>query len=331
MPLHDSSYQHWDGQHLGIWWRRAVIAGNGLKGCLQNKWMRHVITLCWAQSLAIAAVLFMIGQLLVSDSVVVRWLSHLNPQLQSVGDGLISWLVGHPEISVRTEENVLFFFCCRPLMLFSLVAIILALPHLITRDLSSRAIIVYSSKAVGRIDYLIGKFGTIFGLLFLTWMGPLCVAWLLGNLLAPNWHFFWHSRVALGNTLLFVFTSMVILSALGLGVSAMAQREKSVVGIWLLLWLAASSVANIPHQSHSWLKHCSFAYNLDQIQYAVFRLPNDLKLAQDNIPLLGGLLREIQRNTFSAWEHPELSGALIASAIMIGLAALIIAWRVKPE
>ena len=248
MPLHDSSYQHWDGQHLGIWWRRAVIAGNGLKGCLQNKWMRHLITLCWAQSLAIAAILFLIGQLLVSDSVVVRWLEHLSPQLRSVGSGLIDWLVSHPEISVRTEENVLFFFFCRPLLLFSLVAIILALPHLITRDLSSRAIIIYSSKAVGRTDYLIGKFGTIFGLLCLTWLGPLCVAWLLGNLLAPNWHFFWHSRVALGNTVLFVLASMVILSVLGLGVSAMAQKEKSVVGVWLLMWLAAGSLANIPHR-----------------------------------------------------------------------------------
>jgi hypothetical protein len=26
MPLHDTSYQHWDGVHLGLWRRRGGLA-----------------------------------------------------------------------------------------------------------------------------------------------------------------------------------------------------------------------------------------------------------------------------------------------------------------
>ena len=63
---------------------------------------------------------------------------------------------------------------------------------LITRDLASNAIIIYASKAVSRGDYLLGKFATAFGLLVLTWLGPVCAAWFVGNLLAPDWRFFWH-------------------------------------------------------------------------------------------------------------------------------------------
>ena len=45
MPLHDTSYQHWDGVHLGLWRRRWAIAWNGLTAALQNKWIRHLAVL----------------------------------------------------------------------------------------------------------------------------------------------------------------------------------------------------------------------------------------------------------------------------------------------
>ena len=80
MPLHDTSYQHWEGVHLGLWRRRWAIARNGLTACLQNKWMRHLVVLCWGAALAMTAVLFLVGQLLVADSVVVQWVGNLNPQ-----------------------------------------------------------------------------------------------------------------------------------------------------------------------------------------------------------------------------------------------------------
>jgi len=79
MPLHDTSYQHWEGVHLGLWRRRFVIASNSLLRCLQTKPMGHLVIICWVLALAMAAVLFLIGQLLVSDSIVVQWAGNLNP------------------------------------------------------------------------------------------------------------------------------------------------------------------------------------------------------------------------------------------------------------
>jgi hypothetical protein len=82
-------------------------------------------------------------------------------------------------------------------MPLSIFALGMALPSLITRDLASNAIVIYSSKAVTRGDYLLGKFCTAFGVMSLTWLGPVCGAWFVGNLLAPDWKFFWHARIAL--------------------------------------------------------------------------------------------------------------------------------------
>ncbi len=331
MPVHDLSYQHWDGTHRGLWNRRLVIAANGLRACLQNKWMRHLVGLCWIAGLGMAALLFLVGQLLVADSIVVQWVANLNPGLQSFARLLTSWLEQHPEISVRTTQNVLFFFFCIYLLRASIFALGLAMPVLITRDLASNAIIIYASKAVSRGDYLLGKFATAAGLIGLTWLGPVCAAWFVGNLLAPDWRFFWHSRVALGHILLFGLSSLTILSLLALGVSATAVKEKSTAAFWFIWWILGGVVAPIAMQTRPWLRHLSFNYDLNQIALAVFRLGDDLKIAQENIPIFGDMLRNVQPQKMAALNAPPVWGALVASLLMLALAALVIRRRVKPE
>ncbi|PWU11662.1 MAG: hypothetical protein C5B50_22940, partial [Verrucomicrobia bacterium] len=237
MPLHDTSYQHWDGVHRGLWHRRWVIARNGLVASLNNKWLRYLVLMCWSGGLVMTAALFLIGQLLVADSIVVQWVGNLNPDLQAFARTFTAWLEQHPEVSVRTTQDLLFYYCAIFLMPVSIFALGMALPLLITRDLASNAIIIYSSKAVSRWDYLLGKFSTAFGLLALTWLGPICAAWFLGNLLAPDWRFFWHSRVALWHVLLFCLAGMSALSMLALGVSAISSKEKSTPAFWFLWWV----------------------------------------------------------------------------------------------
>jgi ABC-2 type transport system permease protein len=331
MPLHDTSYQHWQGVHLGLWGRRWVIARNGIGACLQIKGMRQLATMCWAAALLMTAILFMVGQLLVGDSIVVQWVSNLNPGLQTFASLLTTWLEQHPEISVRTTQDVLFYYFGIYLMRVSIFALGMTIPLLITRDLASNAIIIYASKAVSRGDYLLGKFATAFGLLALTWLGPVCAAWFVGNLLAPDWGFFWHSRVALAHALAYGLISMSILSLLALGVSAISTKEKATPAYWYLWWIVGGVIGPIAVQTRPWLQHLSFNYNLDQIALAVFRLASDLKIAQDNVPILGEMLRNIKPQTMAALNTPALGGATLALLLMLGLAAGTITRRVKPE
>ena len=90
-------------------------------------------------------------------------------------------------------------------------------------------------------------------------------------------------------------------------------------------------MAPIATQTQPWLRHVSFSYNLDQVALAVFRLGDDLKIAQNNIPILGNLLRGIRAGTMAALNTPALWGSMLALFLMLGLAAVIIGKRVKPE
>ena len=331
MPLHDTNYQHWEGAHLGLWHRRWTIAENGLRACLQNKWMRHLVVLCWGAALVMTAFLFLVGQLLVADSVVVQWVRSLNPDLQVFASMLTTWLEQHPEVSVRTAQDVLFYYFGTFLTSVSIFALGLAMPLLITRDLASNAIIIYASKAVSRGDYLLGKFSTAFGLLAMTWLGPVCAAWFFGNLLAPDWRFFWHSRVPLWHAMAYGLSSMVLLSLLALGVSATSLKEKSTSALWFTWWVVGGVVAPIAAHTKPWLRHLSFSFDLDQLALAVFRLGDDLKIAKDNIPIFGSLLRNVRAETIVALNNPPIWGALLGLLLMAALAAIIVAKRVKPE
>ena len=331
MAIHNTSYQHWDGVHLGIWRRRGVVAGSSLTACLRNKWMVNLIVVCWSTALAAAGILFLVGQLLVADSIVVQWVSNFNPELQQFVKLLTTWLEQHPQISVRTTQNVAFYFYAMFLLRFSIFALGMAMPLLITRDLASNAIVVYSAKAINRGDYVLGKFCAAFGLLTMTWLGPVCAAWLVGNLLAPDWGFFWHSRAALGHLLLFGFIALTSLSVLALGISACSVKEKSTVAIWMMWWVLGGVVTPIATHTQPWLRHVSFNYNLQQIALAIFGPGTDLKVAQDTIPLLSTMMSNVHPETMEALNAPTIWGAVVAMILMLGGAAYVIWQRVKPE
>jgi ABC-2 type transport system permease protein len=332
MPLHDISYQHWTGAHLGVWHRRWAIARNGLTASLRIKWMRNLLMLGWGGALGMIMLMFLIGQLLVADSIVVRWIGGFSSELQLFARMLTSWLEQHPEISVNTTQNLLFYWFSTRLLKIGIIALGMIMPVLITRDLASSAIIIYSSKAVSRGDYLLGKFSTAFGLLTMAWFAPLCVAWLMGNLLAPDWKFFWHSRHALFHTAAFGLISMAVLSLLALGVSAISTKEKSTIALWYIWWVFGGVLAPIATNTQPWLRHLSFGYNLDQIALAIFRLGKDLTVAQDNIPVFGEVFRHwLPPRIMSAINEPTVSGAVFSLVFLVGIAALIVHKRVKPE
>jgi hypothetical protein len=332
MPLHDVSYKHYDGPRLGVWRRRVAIAKNGLTACLQVRWMMNLVVMCWGLGLVAAAILFLVGQLLVPDSAMSQWVAtFVSPTLQQFATLLIHWLKEHPDISVKTTQSVLFYYLGLWLMRISIFALGPIIPLLITRDLACNAIVIYSSKAVTRGDYLLGKFATAFGFLALTWLGPVCAAWFLGNLLAPDWSFFWHARFALGNILIYGLSSMTVLSVLALGVSALSPNEKSTTAFWFMWWILGAVITPIALHTRPWLRHLGFGFDINQIALHTFRVGENITSAETSIPILGTMLQRIRPETMAALETPHLGGTIVALLIMVLLAAWIVHQRVKPE
>jgi ABC-2 type transport system permease protein len=336
MTLHSPTYQHWNEQHLGIWSRRWVIATNGLKGVLQTRFMKVIVTFCWIFAFAAVTLLFLIGQLLVKDSLVYQWLTMLGSEAAQNRNSLIPWLVGwlesNPQISVRVLYNIIFHYFTWYLSPFAVLVVAMTIPQMITRDLASNAITIYASKAVGKWDYLIGKVSSLLMLLGLTWLGPVLAAWIMGNLLSPDWHFFWHSRMALWNSLLYIGSSIAILAVLGLGFSAISGKEKTTVGLWMAFWVLGWAFVGLGVETErDWLKYFSFTYNLEQISVAAFQLKEEFRLAQASVPVMGDFVKNLQQRGGEDWQVPHLRGAMTGLGIMLAFAAAMVVRKVKPE
>ena len=189
-------------------------------------------------------------------------------------------------------------------------------------DLSSRAIIIYRSKALGQGDYLFGKFMAVFGLLGFVWLLPIIQAWLLGCLLSPEWSFLWHARLALFQSIGFVVASITFLSLLAMGVSALSQREKATTVIWLVLWILGHFLAKSQGEDHPWLAYLSFTHILDQWAIQLFNPSAHVSQLMENLPILGSYQLSPKDGCVSL---PLRVPPRVGAAIMVGMSAIILA------
>jgi len=267
----EQQYRRWEGSHEGIWRRRWVIAGGMLQGCLRGKWLQRLVAGCWIAALGQVILLFFYSQLVDSTSAVADWLGADDEGFAMLVFSLEMLIKQNPELAVSVPWKIVFGFYSLMLFWPTMLVLTIAVPRIISADLSSNAIVLYASKAVSRWDYLFGKLGAVAGLIILTWVGPILFAWLGGNLLAPSWKFFWLTREALFSSLIFGLVGLGFLAVLTLGVSALSPTAKVVTSAWLALWLLGWGMEAPASASRTdWMLHLSFRYNLSQVHTRVF-------------------------------------------------------------
>ncbi len=267
----EQQYRRWEGSHEGIWRRRWVIAGGMLQGCLKGKWLQRLVAGCWIAALGQIILLFFYSQLVDSTSAVADWLGADDEGFAMLVFSLEMLIKQNPELAVSVPWKIVFGFYSLMLFWPTMLVLTVAVPRIISADLSSNAIVLYASKAVSRWDYLFGKLGAVAGLIILTWVGPVLFAWLGGNLLAPSWKFFWLTREALFSSLTFGLVGLGFLAVLTLGVSALSPNAKVVTSAWLALWLLGWGMEAPASASRTdWMLHLSFRYNLSQVHTRVF-------------------------------------------------------------
>ncbi|MDP7051868.1 MAG: hypothetical protein QF600_08075 [Verrucomicrobiota bacterium] len=267
----EQQYRRWEGSHEGIWRRRWVIAGGMLQGCLKGKWLQRLVAGCWIAALGQVILLFFYSQLTADGSTVAAWFGTEDEGLKLLFAALSIFSDQNPELAISVPWKIVFGFYSLMLFWPTMLVLTVAVPRIISADLSSNAIVLYASKAVSRWDYLFGKLGAVAGLIMLTWVGPVLFAWLGGNLLAPSWKFFWLTREALFSSLTFGLVGLGFLAVLTLGVSALSPNAKVVTSAWLALWLLGWGMEAPASASRTdWMLHLSFRYNLSQVHTRVF-------------------------------------------------------------
>ncbi|MBK9989241.1 MAG: hypothetical protein IPP19_00515 [Verrucomicrobia bacterium] len=213
---------------------------------------------------------------------------------------------------------------------FSLIALSVVVPRLITRDRASNALTIYLSRPLTSFDYLLGKLGIILGILVLMWTGPLLLGWLLSMAFAPDSDFFVYSFLPLSRALLFNLIALVTLAAVAMGVSALGKTARAVVPIWMAAWIVAGMIASLP-TTPDVVRAASFSRNLEEVRQDIFRVDEILIKAGETLPLVD---RGLTKNMLSLGQRESkrsATGAYIGLAAIVVVSSFVFSRKLRPE
>ncbi|MGE4160000.1 MAG: hypothetical protein AB7F75_12990 [Planctomycetota bacterium] len=313
----------YDGPRLGPWSRRLAVARHTYDQMLRNRWIRHIVFIHVLATAFQAGFILLLGKIAspTSFTTVNEFLRQLNFQWFLAGQTLFNWISANPDVALGTSQNVtLYFLCVSTTLPGTLIALALALPHLICRDKATSAMTVYLSRALGRKDYLIGKAGAVVGLLGVSWILPTLGSWLLGNLLTGDFRFLVWSLGALGHTVAFLALATAFLTILALGISSLSSRDSMVISQFLILWAVLSPVAESFSDTDNPLRHLSFSRNLDEIARAIFNFQNDFSELATRLKLPNDILRQVDLGE---------THVLMPGLVLLGMAILALVFSIR--
>jgi ABC-type transport system involved in multi-copper enzyme maturation permease subunit len=214
MPLHDVGYRPWQGERLGSSSAIGVIALTGIRLAWTSRWLRRMVFFAWSPALVFATSFFAFEQAIDEGRLAnMRDAARAGRNLDGVGmlgTVLADTLGRSPGTaagtrSVRRDDGpildpkvdiadtrrlvwsrLLLAFMRVPQAVLLAVVIGLVAPTLVSRDLRAKAWLVYFTRPVGRLEYILGKAAILGVLVAAITVLPALALWLMGVLVSPS-------------------------------------------------------------------------------------------------------------------------------------------------
>jgi ABC-2 type transport system permease protein len=178
MPIYELGYRGWEGRLVAPFWRFCAIAETGIRLAWRSKALKRTLLGAWLPVVYIAFGFFLYEQILVERGLDVRMLQSLLPS-------------DLPKVDFDSRHEVwstlLWVFYRYPQAIVMALVVGVVAPPLISRDVKSRAFLLYFSKPLARWEYLLGKMGVVWAYLVLISVVPALTLYLIGVVLSPVW------------------------------------------------------------------------------------------------------------------------------------------------
>lgn len=312
MPIHDLGYRALEapsGLRMPRWW---VIAQTGLALSWKSQWLRRMLFLAWLPAVGLGFMLFFYEFSLtqrvdrISAYTLLSNMPNSGPLFDSIRDN-------PAEARREVWAFVLLTLFRYPQGFLMVLVVALVAPPLISRDMQSRAFLLYFSRPLGRLDYVLGKMIVVWTYLALITTVPALSLYVLGVFLSTDLAVIGHTwdlplRILCASVWLIVPTT-----ALALCFSSMTSESRYAgfawVAVWALGWAAyanltaldlhGAGMAGSDFESRWTL--ISMYHSLGKVQTWVFGLETDFANVRAPIVLLsvvtlaslGVLLRRI--------------------------------------
>ncbi|MFP6674921.1 MAG: ABC transporter permease subunit [Pirellulaceae bacterium] len=240
MPVNDLGYRMWEGARESAFTRWMVIAQAGIRLSWRIMWLRRVVFLAFSPVIFFALIVYLFESGLENES----WIRLVRSQGMTMiipeFDRLTTILDnGGSESDLRHAmwSILLYKYFSIPQALGMITIVAVIAPKLISRDLRTRAILLYFSRPITTWEYIVGKMAIVWFYLLCITVLPSLLVYILGVLLAPDISVFFDTwdlpfRCVFAALLLIVPTTLVAVCF-----SSMTQESRFALFAWLAIWV----------------------------------------------------------------------------------------------
>jgi ABC-2 type transport system permease protein len=203
MPLHDVGYRSWQGRRQGPWSAAMAIATTGIRLAWTSRWLRRAVFFAWSPALFFAASFFAFEQAIDEGRIAsLQDRAARGRNLDGIGllgtilaDTLGASDAANPQLDDEAKvaatrrlvwSRLLLAFMRAPQAVLLAVVVGLVAPALISRDLRAKAWLVYFTRPLGGIHYIVGKIAVLASIVAAVTVLPAVALWFAGVLVSPS-------------------------------------------------------------------------------------------------------------------------------------------------
>lgn len=244
MPIHSLSYRPWDGRRVSPWKRWVTICSTGIVRSSKSQWLRRLLFAAFIPLLFTGIPFFLFEQSVREPAM---WQAFMGVVRAFPQDHLLHDALGplplHPtaeqfdEIRHSVWSFLTFSFLRYPQAFLMVIIVGIVAPPLISQDLRTRAYLIYFSRPITRMEYIVGKIGVVaFFLMMISALPALCL-YVAAVLLSPSVDVVWTTwdlplRILIGSAWMIVPTTLVALA-----VSSLTLESRYAGFAWFAIWI----------------------------------------------------------------------------------------------
>ena len=276
MPIHDVGYRKWDGQRtsgLGRFW---IITKSGILLAVKSRWVRRMLFFAWLPVMYWGITFFFVEQQinsakllpveamekLGSDETLIKEakrrfrnqriidraeeIDHKNlarilrnrfkmiPKVDQLADGLESGEKATVRHVVWSWLLMTFFRYPQGLLIIFLIGTVA--PALISRDLRSRAYLLYFSRPIGKVEYMVGKLLIPVSFIMFVSTFPALALYTFAIMMSPDLSVFANTWDIPIRIMIATIALVLPVSALSLSLSSLTQESRFANFAWFAIW-----------------------------------------------------------------------------------------------
>lgn len=268
MPIHDVGYRPWKGKRTSQISRFWIITETGIRLAAQSRWVRRMLFFAWLPVMYWGIGFFVIEQSLDTDSNVVvsmmeaaqapalatqqvkmrtnqlnnrkaiaRTLRHqfrMIPKVDDLADGLEQGDTDKTRNIVWSWLLMTFFRYPQALLILFLIGSIT--PTLISRDIRSRAFLLYFSRPIGKFEYIFGKLCIPMAFIVFVTTLPALALYVFAIGMSPSVDVFWSTWDIPLKIVLATVALVIPTASLALMLSSLTHESRFANFSWFALW-----------------------------------------------------------------------------------------------